>query len=202
MTSLLLLSGGLDSALVAATYQPSAAVFINYGQRPAAGERRAAREMSKHLDLSLLELEVNVGDIGAGLLRSGDQQLPMASSPEWYPYRNQLLITIAAAAALHAQHDEVWIGLVQEDESRHADGTPQFVSAIDTVIRQQEGAVGVRAPAHAHSTAELLADAALPRWLLERTISCHVARVACGECPGCRKRLDVLGSYRDDSLRR
>lgn len=188
MTSLLLLSGGVDSAAVAAAYKPSAALFVDYGQRPAAGERRAAREVSAHLGLQLHEAGIDLAAFGSGLLSPTGRNLSVASSPEWFPYRNQFLITVAAATALALGHDEVWIGLVAEDRQRHADGTGSFVRMIDELLALQEGAVRLLAPAHTIHTAALLDQADLPGWLLDRTISCHVSTVSCGECPGCLKR--------------
>jgi 7-cyano-7-deazaguanine synthase len=189
MSSLLLISGGLDSAAVAAIHKPTAGLFVDYGQRPAAGERRAARDVCAHLGLELHEVAVDLTPLGAGLLNpSNSPPLHVSPSPEWYPYRNQFLITIAAAQALALGHDEIWIGLVAEDETRHADGTTQFVRALDALLRLQEGRLSLSAPGHSTSTTALLKQAFLPEWLLDRTLSCHVSTVSCGECPGCIKR--------------
>lgn len=188
MSSLLLISGGLDSTAIAAINKPTAALFVDYGQRPAAGERRAARDVCAHLGLELHEVAVDLTPLGAGLLNPRGSLLHVSPSPEWYPYRNQFLITIAAAEALALGHDEVWIGLVAEDETRHADGTTQFVGALDALLRLQEGRLSLLAPGHSTSTAALLEQASLPDWLLDRTVSCHVSPVSCGECPGCIKR--------------
>lgn len=191
MTSLLLASGGIDSTAIATIYRPEAAVFVDYGQRPAAGERRAVRDVCSHLDLPLHEISIDLQAIGAGLLSTSDRQLAVASSPEWFPYRNQFLVTIAAGLALQLGLEEIWIGLVAEDADRHADGSVQFVTTLNELLRLQEGTIALRAPAHQTSSSSLLARAALPEWLLDRTISCHVASVACGECPGCKKRLEA-----------
>lgn len=188
MSALLLVSGGLDSTAIAAIHKPTAGLFIDYGQRPAAGERRAARDICAHLGLELHEVDIDLTAVGAGLMNPGSASLSVSPSPEWYPYRNQLLVTIAAARALALGLNEVWIGLVAEDEARHADGTPQFVTALDGVLRLQEGSVRLVAPGHGASTAGLLRQASLPEWVLARTLSCHVSTVACGECPGCLKR--------------
>lgn len=192
MTSMLLMSGGLDSTAIAAIHQPAAALFVDYGQRPAAGERRAARDVCGYLGLELHEVEVDLTALGAGLLSPRARPLSLAPSPEWYPYRNQLLVTIAGTQAIALGLEEMWIGLVAEDESRHGDGTRAFVRALDGLLRLQEGRVGLAAPGHSSSTAALLQRAGLPDWLLERTLSCHVSPLACGECPGCVKRIRAL----------
>ena len=193
MSALLLLSGGLDSALVAALFRPGTAAFVDYGQRPAAGERRAARTIASSLGLPLEEVSVDLTPLGSGLL-TGQRQLDVAPSPEWFPFRNQFLVTVAAAIAVRQRADEVWIGLTAGDGIRHRDGSAEFVSALNDLLVMQEGAVRLRAPAGHLACEDLVTDARLPRDLLDHTISCHISPVACGQCPGCNKRSNALRS--------
>lgn len=196
MTTLLLLSGGLDSAAVASIWRPKEALFVDYGQRPADGERRAARAIASFLSLPLRELTLDLSIVGAGLL-AGRRPLPTAPSPEWFPFRNQMLITLAAACAVNEGHDEVSVGLVKEDGQRHADGTENFLNAMSALTSSQEQGPRVVAPGIRHSSSELVSRAGLPVEALMQTVSCHVAPLACGSCPGCRKRAAVLHAVGD-----
>src|SRR5262245_17465279 len=95
---LLLLSGGVDSAAVAAWKRPSHALVVDYGQLPGAGEIRAARAIADDLGIPIVVEQIDCKNIGAGLL-VGRAPARKSPSPEWWPYRNQLLITIGAAVA-------------------------------------------------------------------------------------------------------
>ena len=193
---LMLLSGGLDSAAVAALQQPDQALFVDYGQVPAEAERKAARAVARHLDLELGELEVDLSTLGSGLL-AGRPQLEEAPTPEWFPFRNQQLVTLAAAHALKHRLGSVVLGTVAGDGSRHADSTPGFVTELDTLLRSQEGGIRVLAP-HINTPAhELLMNSGLPDAVINQTYSCHSNNLACSECPGCRRRIDVLSRLRE-----
>ena len=187
MTSLLLLSGGLDSAAVAAIFRPDVCLFVDYGHRPADGERLASRTVAEGLGFDWIERRVDLSSLGAGLL-VGERPAASAPTPEWFPFRNQLLVTVAGAVGVAVGADVVWIGLTVEDRDRHADGRPEFVDRLDSLMRFQEGAVGVAAPAIDLSGRDLIDRAALSPRLVAATLSCHVASLPCGQCPGCVKR--------------
>jgi 7-cyano-7-deazaguanine synthase len=121
--AVLLLSGGLDSTALAALARPALCLAVDYGQRSAAGELRAAAAVSRALSLHLSTLTLDLRGLGGGLLKDEDA-LPGAPSPEWWPYRNQILVTAAASIALQAGLPEVITGTVAGDGSRHIDGRP------------------------------------------------------------------------------
>jgi 7-cyano-7-deazaguanine synthase len=191
--SVLLLSGGLDSTALAALERPTLCLVIDYGQRPAAAEMRAAEAVTKALALPLQHLRLDLGHTGGGLLWD-ETPLPHAPSPEWWPFRNQILITAAAAIALRNGLHTVIMGTVLDDRERHADGTPAFYEALDRLFALQEGEVRVLTPAINETTAELVARSGLTEDVLAWTVSCHRASLPCGQCPGCWKRTRVLSS--------
>lgn len=191
MSRLLLLSGGLDSSAIAGVARPDAAVFVNYGQRPAQSEAESARMVARHLGFPLHETTIDFSPLGTGLL-VGAAKEPGAPTPEWFPYRNQLLVTVAAAVALRHGHSTVLLGLVAGDGDRHADGTSTFVAQIDRLVAAQEGGVRVEAPFLDTPTATIVEQSGLPEHVIRRTHSCHVGNLACGQCPGCHRRALVL----------
>jgi 7-cyano-7-deazaguanine synthase len=194
--SLLLLSGGLDSTALAAWIRPAAALWIDYGQRPAGGELRAARSVAGALGLPLSTVTVDARQIGLGLLNSDDLPADAGTlpSPEWWPFRNQLLVTVAAAWAWPRGHRQILVGSVRGDGERHADGRSDFYEALATVLALQEGGLTVSAPAVAMTTAGLVQASGAPDSLLAWCHSCHVSDLACGGCPGCVKNETVLAS--------
>lgn len=194
--SLLLFSGGLDSTALAAIYRPALLLFVDYGQRPADLERRASRQVANLLGLALVEVTLGIGAFGSGLLREDSGAQPSAApSPEWWPYRNQFLATAGAAVALRHELNTVLVGSVAPDGERHLDGTPEFYQRLDALVRYQEGAIKVIAPAIERTTENLLQASALDEQVLGWTASCHRSNLSCGQCPGCWKRMRVLASY-------
>ncbi|MEH3140255.1 MAG: 7-cyano-7-deazaguanine synthase [Mycobacterium kyogaense] len=190
-SAVLLLSGGLDSTALAHLIRPPLCVVVDYGQRCAHAEKRAAAAVCRALNLRLLPLRIDVRQIGSGLLH-GEQHLEGAPSPEWWPYRNQLLVTAAASIALREKLSRVIIGSVANDGGRHVDGTVAFYELLDRLVSLQEGAIRVSAPALHLTTAELLIESGLRENILGWTVSCHRADYPCGTCPGCHKRAEVL----------
>jgi 7-cyano-7-deazaguanine synthase len=189
--ALLLLSGGVDSTALAARERPTAGLFVDYGQRPAAAEGRAARTVADALSLPLHEIALDLRPLGGGLLLD-ESPLPGAPSPEWWPYRNQMLVTAAAGVALRLGLRRVLVGTVAGDGDRHFDGRPEFYRALDALLRMQEGGIGVDAPAIGETAEVLVAGSGLDEAVLGWTVSCHRSELACGDCPGCWKRAKVF----------
>lgn len=187
---LLLLSGGLESSALAAWLRPPLVLTIDYGQLPAPGEIWAASQVCGELGLEHHVLRADCSVVGSGLLagRESDEQAPV---PEWWPYRNQLLATLAGAWGISRGASEILIGSVVGD-SRHADGKADFYELLDRLMALQEGGLRVRVPGIEMSSAELIAKSGVSDAVLGWTHSCHVSDVACGSCPGCAKRRDVL----------
>jgi 7-cyano-7-deazaguanine synthase len=192
-SSLLLLSGGVDSSALASICSPAAALFIDYGQRPAPAERRAAAVIGRLLGVSLLEIAIDLRPIGAGLLLD-EVSIQNSSSPEWWPYRNQLLVSIAASVALRHGYRDLVVGTVSGDGSRHIDGTVEFYEALNACLQIQEGGITVSVPAISETTEHLVARSGLGEDILGWTVSCHRSELPCGACPGCWKRDRVMNN--------
>lgn len=192
--TVLLLSGGLDSAALAALIRPSLTLFVDYGQKPREAEALAARAVANHLTLPFMSVSLPLGDFGGGLMHD-DIPMPDGPSPEWWPFRNQFLATAGAAIAVRHQLSTVALASVRGDGDRHVDGSLPFYQHLDAVMRMQEGGVRVEAPSIHQSTVDLLRAADAPRSLIGWTVSCHRSNEPCGDCPGCWKRELVLAEY-------
>jgi 7-cyano-7-deazaguanine synthase len=170
--------------------RPAAALVIDYGQRPAAGERRAAKAVAGKLSLEIHELVIDCADVGGGLLAGRDSPADSPSA-EWWPFRNQLLVTLAAAWALTRGYDAIVLGSVKSD-GFHVDGTAKFYADLNRLVAMQEGSLRVLAPAINMSTVDLVRRSGVGDEVLVWTTSCHRGPSACGDCPGCRKHEQVL----------
>ena len=181
----LLLSGGMDSVALAYMLRPELAVTINYGQRSADGEVRAAGAVCNVLGLEHVVISADCSAIGTGPL-SGEPQIPVAPVPEWWPYRNQLLVTLAAAYCVRRSVNEILVGSVAAD-GLHADGRMEFYKLLSEVVAYQEGHIRISSPAIELSTLQLVEKAAIPWNILVLAHSCYTSDFACGMCGGCAK---------------
>lgn len=190
MKRAILLSGGLDSTAVAYWSRPDLAITIDYGQVAAVSEVRASNAICEELQLAHRVIAVDLKALGSGPMIGG-AQLDVATSTEWWPFRNQLLLTLAGAVALRENIDELILGTVASD-TEHADGTEEFVQRVDALMRLQEGSIRVSAPAlHLH-TPELIRRSGVPLAVLGWCYSCNVSATPCMTCRGCRKQIHSL----------
>ncbi|QMV19720.1 7-cyano-7-deazaguanine synthase [Granulicella sp. 5B5] len=190
MSELLLLSGGIDSIAIAAWLRPAQCLTIDYGQRPAAAEVDAASEVCRRLGLFHDVIRVPINELGSGAL-AGKPVSEFSSHEEFWPFRNQFLLTLGAMYAMPRSLNAVLIGTVQND-SRHADGSPVFLNQIADLVAQQEGGIAIVAPAIHLDTVELVKVSNVDPSLLGWAHSCHTSHVACGRCPGCNKHSEVM----------
>ncbi|MBU6464009.1 MAG: 7-cyano-7-deazaguanine synthase [Bradyrhizobium sp.] len=190
MTTALLLSGGMDSTCIAYWKRPSLAITINYGQKAAAGEMRASTAICEALDIQHVVVEANISALGSGDMVG---RAPSVSAPatEWWPYRNQFLITTAAMKCHAAGVSELMFGSLKSD-GFHADGAPPFFMAINHLLELQEGTVAVTTPAIHLDAHELVQVSRTPIEILAWSHSCHVDDIACGFCRGCRKHFETM----------
>lgn len=185
MSAALLLSGGMDSLAVAWWKRPAIAITIDYGQSAGQAELQASHEICRALSIEHFPISVDCRALGSGDM-AGTAPDGNAPASDWWPYRNQLLITIAAMKAISLGVRTLYIGTVRSDE-QHLDGTPEFISRINDLLSYQEGGLRVEAPAIEMSTAQLIRHAQVPDGLLAWAHSCHKANLPCGNCRGCNK---------------
>jgi len=190
--SALLLSGGIDSCALGFWKRPSIAFTIDYGQASAAGEERAAVQIAKELHVPHEMLRVNCAELGSGDLASKPAHTAAPAS-EWWPFRNQFLITVAAMRAIAIGVNRLLVGSVKSD-SFHADGQPEFYDRIGSLIAMQEGGLQVEAPAIQLTSVQLVQISGVPTSVLGWTHSCHKAEYACGHCRGCLKHREVIAA--------
>lgn len=186
----LLLSGGMDSISIAYWKRPDVCMTVDYGQRPAAAEIRAAQAVTSELKIQHEIIRADLSAIGSGDL-AGQTALNIAPVSEWWPFRNQMLITLAAMKAVGFGINTLLIGALRTD-GLHLDGTAQFISTISALTELQEGKLVVEAPAIELDAAELVRRSEIPLELLSWSHSCHVSDFACGLCRGCQKHYDTF----------
>lgn len=188
----LLFSGGLDSTCIAKLEKPDILLTINYGQRQAKGEIAAATQIAKSLDLAHRIVIAKPEDCGQGLMagKSPNKKFP----PEWWPFRNQFLLTVAAMLLEGTPSTKLLIGTVVTDKQL-SDGSQLFLDSFNALLKAQRSSVMVKAPAIKLTSEQLYAKAKLDRSVSGWVFSCHTGSKACGICRGCAKSSAILSTF-------
>lgn len=190
MKTAILLSGGIDSTALCYWQQPDLALTIDYGQLPAVAEIETSAKICQELQIPHEVVAVDCRCLGSGDL-AGKDSIGGAPSREWWPYRNQLLVTLSAMKAIHLGVTELLLGSVKSD-GFHVDGTADFYAHLDTLMTLQEGGIKISVPAISMMSVDLVKASGIPAELLSWAHSCHVSNVACGSCRGCFKHQTVM----------
>lgn len=204
MTSLVVLSGGLDSTVcmaMAAAAGPVVALTFDYGQRHfhevdhaagVAGFYRADHVVVR-LDLTgwggsaLTDPSIDVPAAGA----SAPDQIPVT----YVPARNLIFLSVAMGVAEARSLDDVYLGVNALDYSGYPDCRPEFVESFvrTAELAMKRGVEGrpvrVQTPLISLSKAEIVRlgmELDAPLYL---TWSCYQGgTVPCGACDSCALR--------------
>lgn len=184
-----MLSGGMDSIALAYWQRPEVAITFDYGQRAAEAEILAAARVAGILGMEHHVLRIDCSSLGSGDL-VGTAPLSDAPITEWWPYRNQMLVTLALMKAIQIGVGELMVGSVMTD-AQHSDGTREFYEQLSKLVEMQEGGIKVTSPAIDMTTIEVVKKAQVPESLLLYAHSCHTSNIPCGNCHGCYKYMYV-----------
>lgn len=184
---LLLLSGGIESSCLAFWQRPDRCLTVDYGQVCAEMEIETATAIARRLKIPH-EAIVARPSKSFGLPH---KKIGYSKKPEFWPFRNQFLGTVAAMHSFGTSIKEIWFGTVKGD-NRFSDGSKIFYKRLGSLISHQEGNIKISAPAINLTTEQLIIKSKTPRSILGATFSCHRSNIACGDCPGCRKQRELL----------
>lgn len=184
------MSGGIDSIALAYWMRPSIAITVNYGQVCAHAERRVSVQVCQELGIEHHVTQVDCSTLGSGDL-AGKAMDTHAPASDWWPFRNQMLLTVAGMKLLPLGVTELWLGTVKTDQ-QHTDGSTPFIDIVSRLMQMQEGGIAVKAPAIALTSVELVRRSGIPEDLLAWAHSCHTSDWACGRCRGCNKHREVM----------
>ena len=197
-------SGGMDSALVAALASVDhglAFLHANYGQRTEARELQAFHQLADHYG-ARLRLVVDFSDLrqmgGSSLtdpriaVREGSQEAGVIPT-SYVPFRNAHLLSAATSWAEVIGAESIHVGAVWEDSSGYPDCRPEFYRAFEEAIRlgtRPETRIRVVTPVISMSKAEIVRAGTRAGVPFVLTWSCYQANdTACGACESCAVRL-------------
>lgn len=198
--SVLLLSGGLDSAVLLAREvnvgRKPLCVGFDYGQRHKR-ELVSARQIADHYLCWLFEVKVPADLFGNDAL-TGHVPVPHAHFEDRsqiatvVPNRNMILLSLAAAIAVKYREPNVLFGAHKGDAAIYPDCRPTFVKALDMATAMACG-VSISAPFLAMTKRDVVALGRKLEIPFDLTWSCYQGGdEPCGQCGACRERNEAL----------
>jgi 7-cyano-7-deazaguanine synthase len=217
MRSVVLLSGGLDSAanlaLAAERDEPVLALTADYGQRAVKAELRAAKALADYYRVPHREISLSwLGQIGGSALTEHGAVLPelardslddkikseQTAAAVWVPNRNGILINVAAAFAERLNAARIVVGFNREEAATFPDNSGDFLEAASAAL---SFSTRNRAKVHCYTTAldkreivALLKNLVRP-FPFELLWSCYEGgERPCGRCESCQRLARALDS--------
>lgn len=202
--SIVLLSGGMDSAVTAAvavSQGTCAFLHVNYGQRTETKELESFNKISGCynikerlvVDITYLKL---IG--GSALTDSNvnvpDGELSRKGIPATYvPFRNAHLLSIAISWAEVIGARNIYIGAVEEDSSGYPDCREEFFRAFESAARlgtRPDSGISIKTPLIKMRKSGIVKKGVELKAPFHLTWSCYKDSIkACGECDSCLLRL-------------
>ncbi len=200
MSSVLLLSGGLDSVVAAwaarQSHPAELAITFDYGQRAAAPELEAALRVAAELGVThrLVKLPWLARLAPAALVDPASELSRATDRSVWVPARNAVFISIAASFAEALECDAIVCGFNAEEAERFPDNSPEFVRRCDAMLElATENAPRVVSPTLALTKREIVELGVQVGAPVHLAWSCYSSGPEhCWECPSCRRLREAL----------
>lgn len=202
--AVVLVSGGMDSALTAAyagKESETAFLHVNYGQRTQERELRAFKDIADYYGVQkrLIVDISHLKDIGGSSLTDdrmdvSEAELDSDEIPTSYvPFRNANILSIAVSWAEVIGAHKIFIGAVEDDSSGYPDCRKEFFDAFNTMIEKgtkPDSRIRVETPIINLSKKDIVLRSKEMNAPLHLTWSCYKSNdIACGECDSCALRL-------------
>ncbi len=216
--SLILLSGGLDSAAnlaFAHAYDEVAlALTVDYGQRAAAREISAARSLCEYYGVNHQVVKCDwLTNLGSSALTHSENAIPEIAPGElddprvtvgsakavWVPNRNGVLMNVAAAFAESLDVTRIVVGFNREEAATFPDNTGEFLAAMTASLKLSTAnhvdAFSYTTELDKREIVGKLMELSVPAFPFERVWSCYRGGEApCGKCESCQRLNRALRS--------
>lgn len=210
--AVVLLSGGMDSAVVVAIARELGysvhALSVRYGQRHTS-ELDAAVRVAQSLGAAAHKtVNVDLRSLGGSALTDEDIQVPVDSDghvigadiPVTYvPARNTIMLSVALGWAEVLGATDLFCGVNAVDYSGYPDCRPEFIAGFEALanLATKAGVEGagfrVHAPLMRMTKGDIVREGLRLGVDFAQTVSCYQADSdgrACGHCDACRLRAE------------
>jgi 7-cyano-7-deazaguanine synthase len=207
MKGLILLSGGMDSAVMLAAYKQEIqrAIIFNYGSKHATREMEAAKKLALAHGISYHVLDiVNVGlYLKSSLIVGSQSEVPdghyhadnMKSTV--VPFRNGIMLSIAAGYAASEGFEKVFIAVHAGDHHIYPDCRPDFIKNMaHSIWLGTDRSVALNAPFINMTKRDIALVGRELGVKFEDTYSCYKGWAShCGTCGTCIERKEALTGF-------
>lgn len=202
--AIVLVSGGMDSALTAAYAARKFSLnflHINYGQRTQKRELKAFNDISRYykvkkkmiVDISHLKM-IGGSSLTDRNIKVAKADLKSRQIPASYvPFRNANMLSIAVSWAEVLKAKAIFIGAVEEDSSGYPDCRKEFFEAFNKMVTKGTkpgSGISIKTPIIDLTKKEIVLRSMKMNAPMHLTWSCYKDNaIACGECDSCLLRL-------------
>jgi 7-cyano-7-deazaguanine synthase len=203
--AVVLLSGGMDSALCAALAKNDgyeiAALHLNYGQRTEEKELKSFNLLCDYFKIhQRLVVDVShLSKIGGSSLTDNNIDIPEANlnnheiPPTYVPFRNANILAIAVSWAEVLEANAIYIGAMEGDSSGYPDCRQSFFDAFQLAINlgtKPKTEIKIVTPLMKMTKQDIVSKSIRLGVPLNLTWSCYRNNEkACGKCDSCALRL-------------
>jgi 7-cyano-7-deazaguanine synthase len=204
---ILLASGGLDSTTLAywllnqgIQFVP---VFIDYGQHCALTELESLRKVlpRSHTDkIEIIDIKSVYKYSRSRFIQAADLwSEPITADDLYIPYRNILILTVAASFAQTLGYTNVYSAFINSNHAKEIDCSNEFFDEMESILKEY-GAVKIHMPFRNYSKYEVAKIGISLGAPIGATFSCQASpTIPCGACPNCVDRLDALKQIEAES---
>jgi 7-cyano-7-deazaguanine synthase len=199
---ILLASGGLDSTTMAYWLLDKGIdfipLFIKYGQHCVDTELETLKSVlpKTHID------KIEIIDISSVYKYSNSKFINEANLWEeeitaddlYIPYRNILILTLAASFAQSLKINEVYSAFINSNHAKEIDCSKEFFSRMEMMLGEY-GAIKIKMPFLEMTKFEVAQIGIKVKAPIGKTFSCQASsEIPCGACPNCVDRLEALNN--------
>ena len=217
--SIVLLSGGLDSAVSLATVHAEGnkilSLFFDYGQKSLEVEKKASKNLANFYKTEFKIIKLDwLKEITNSPLVNIKTSVPDAdtynmeddavSKNLWIPNRNGLFVNIAGCYADSFGYDEIVIGANNEEAKSFKDNSQDFVNAVTNSLKfSADKNINVISPLIKMNKSDIILlgkKLNLPFSLIR---SCYNnTEYHCGKCESCVRLLSALNKIKDEEIKK
>lgn len=202
----ILVSGGLDSTTLMYEFVRQGVefipLFVNYGQHCADHEYETLKKVIPPQYADKIEI-IDISSVyrfsQSRFIKPADLWNEEVRAEDLYiPYRNVLLLTIAASFAQTLGLDRVYSAFINSNHAKEIDCSSEFFCKLEGLLTEY-GSVKIEMPFRNMTKLDVAKLGIELNAPIGSTFSCQASPdVPCGACPNCVDRLNALKSIEQE----